>query len=71
MLEIAVVLLGASLSTQTPQAAGVGLLLGIVAVVAMAISISYGIERMSPSRDLLMRRHQQRHVTAAMRMFMA
>jgi uncharacterized integral membrane protein (TIGR00698 family) len=46
LLEIAVVLLGASLSTQTLTTAGVGLLAGIVAVVAVAIVISYGIGRL-------------------------
>jgi len=46
LLEIAVVLLGASLSTQTLKAAGVGLLAGIMAVVAVAIVVSYGIGRL-------------------------
>jgi len=46
LLEIAVVLLGASLSTQTLKAAGGGLLAGIVAVVAITIVISYGIGRL-------------------------
>jgi len=46
LLEIAVVLLGASLSTQTLKAAGGGLLVGIVAVVAVAIMVSYGIGRL-------------------------
>ncbi len=46
LLEIAVVLLGASLSTQTLKAAGVELLAGIVAVVAVAIVVSYGTGRL-------------------------
>jgi uncharacterized integral membrane protein (TIGR00698 family) len=46
LLEIAVVLLGASLSTQTLKAAGVGLLAGIVAVVGVAIVVSYGTGRL-------------------------
>jgi len=46
LLEIAVVLLGAALSTQTLKAAGVALLLGIVCVVAIAIIVSYGIGRL-------------------------
>jgi len=46
LLEIAVVLLGAALSTQTLQAAGAALLLGIVGVVAVAIVVSYGIGRL-------------------------
>jgi len=45
LLEIAVVLLGASLSTETLRAAGPGLLAGIVAVVGVAIVVSYGIGR--------------------------
>jgi uncharacterized integral membrane protein (TIGR00698 family) len=45
LLEIAVVLLGASLSATALKAAGVGLLAGIVAVVIIAISVSYGIGR--------------------------
>ncbi|WP_342151639.1 YeiH family protein [Methylorubrum sp. SB2] len=45
MLEIAVVLLGASLSLGTLLAAGPGLLVGIAAVVAVAIGVSYGIGR--------------------------
>jgi uncharacterized integral membrane protein (TIGR00698 family) len=46
LLEIAVVLLGASLSTQTLKAAGLGLLAGIIAVVGVAIVVSYGIGRL-------------------------
>jgi uncharacterized integral membrane protein (TIGR00698 family) len=46
LLEIAVVLLGASLSTQTLNAAGLGLLGGIVAVVGVTIVVSYGIGRL-------------------------
>ncbi|MDN0075680.1 YeiH family protein [Crenobacter sp. SG2303] len=46
LLEIAVVLLGASLSAQTLKAAGAGLLAGIVAVVAVTILTSYGIGRL-------------------------
>ncbi|KQT57058.1 hypothetical protein ASG52_03010 [Methylobacterium sp. Leaf456] len=45
VLEIAVVLLGASLSLGTLLAAGPGLLVGIAAVVASAIAASYGIGR--------------------------
>ena len=45
LLEIAVVLLGASLSATALKAAGPALLAGIVAVVVLAISISYGIGR--------------------------
>ena len=45
VLEIAVVLLGASLSVSTILAAGPGLLVGIAAVVAVAIASSYGIGR--------------------------
>jgi uncharacterized integral membrane protein (TIGR00698 family) len=46
LLEIAVVLLGASLSIQTLKAAGLGLLAGIIAAVAVAIVVSYGIGRL-------------------------
>lgn len=46
LLEIAVVLLGASISTQTILAAGPALLGGIVAVVIVAICASYGIGRL-------------------------
>ncbi|GJE79095.1 hypothetical protein CJNNKLLH_0420 [Methylorubrum thiocyanatum] len=45
VLEIAVVLLGASLSVTTLLEAGPGLLAGIAAVVALAIAASYGIGR--------------------------
>jgi uncharacterized integral membrane protein (TIGR00698 family) len=46
LLEIAVLLLGASISAQTIMAAGAGLLFGIAAVVMVAIGASYGIGRM-------------------------
>jgi uncharacterized integral membrane protein (TIGR00698 family) len=46
LLEIAVVLLGASVSARTVLAAGPGLLAGIAAVVVLAIGCSYGIGRM-------------------------
>ncbi len=46
LLEIAVVLLGASLSAATIAAAGAPLLLGIAAVVFVAIGLSYGIGRL-------------------------
>ncbi len=46
LLEIAVVLLGASVSAQTVLAAGPGLLLGIAGVVVMAIGASYGLGRL-------------------------
>ena len=45
LLEIAVVLLGASLSAATILAAGSGLLFGIMGIVAVAILMSYGIAR--------------------------
>ena len=45
LLEIAVVLLGAAVSVQTVLALGPALLLGIVAVVVVAIVTSYGICR--------------------------
>ncbi len=45
LLEIAVVLLGAAVSVQTVLALGPALLLGIVAVVVVAIASSYGICR--------------------------
>ena len=45
LLEIAVVLLGASVSARTVLAAGPGLLVGIAAVVVLAIGCSYGIGR--------------------------
>ena len=46
LLEIAVVLLGASVSAATVMAAGPALLGGIAAVVALAIAASYGLGRM-------------------------
>ncbi len=46
LLEVAVVLLGASLSLQTIVAAGPGLLIGIAGVVVVAIGASYGIGRL-------------------------
>ncbi len=46
LLEIAVVLLGASVSAQTVLAAGPGLLLGIAGIVVMAIGASYGLGRL-------------------------
>jgi uncharacterized integral membrane protein (TIGR00698 family) len=46
LLEIAVVLLGASLSVSTIMAAGPGLLVGIAAIVMVAITASYGLGRM-------------------------
>jgi uncharacterized integral membrane protein (TIGR00698 family) len=45
LLEIAVVLLGASLSATALRAAGLALLAGIVAVVVAAICMSYGMGR--------------------------
>jgi uncharacterized integral membrane protein (TIGR00698 family) len=45
-LEVAVVLLGVSVSARTVLAAGPGLLLGIAAVVTLAIGCSYGIGRL-------------------------
>lgn len=45
VLEVAVVLLGASLSLATLLAAGPGLLVGIAVVVMAAIAASYGIGR--------------------------
>lgn len=45
LLEVAVVLLGASISVQTLVAVGPGLLAGIAGVVAVAIAFSYGIGR--------------------------
>jgi uncharacterized integral membrane protein (TIGR00698 family) len=45
LLEIAVMLLGASVSAQTVMALGAELLAGIVAVVAIAIMTSYAISR--------------------------
>nr|WP_246352441.1 putative sulfate exporter family transporter [Sphingomonas xinjiangensis] len=46
LLELAVVLLGASVSASTILAAGLGLLLGIAGVVAVAISASFLIGRL-------------------------
>ena len=46
LLEIAVVLLGASISAATVMAIGPGLLLGVVAVVVLAIAASYGLGRL-------------------------
>ncbi|KRE20653.1 hypothetical protein ASE66_07290 [Bosea sp. Root483D1] len=46
LLELAVVLLGASLSAATIAATGAPLLLGIAAVVLLAIGLSYGIGRL-------------------------
>ena len=46
LLEIAVVLLGASVSARTVLAAGPGLLCGIAVVVLLAIAASYGIGRL-------------------------
>src|SRR4051812_19841667 len=45
LLEIAVVLLGASLDLRSVLAAGPGLLLGIAGVVALALLASYGVSR--------------------------
>jgi len=45
LLEIAVVLLGAAVSVRTVLALGPELLLGIVAIVVVAIATSYGISR--------------------------
>ena len=46
LLEVAVVLLGASVSAPAVLAAGPGLLFGIAAVVVLAIACSYGIGRL-------------------------
>lgn len=46
LLEIAVVLLGASISAATVIAIGPGLLLGVIAVVAVAIAAAYGLGRL-------------------------
>lgn len=46
LLEIAIVLLGASLSTRTLLAAGAGLLVGIACVVTLAILVSFGLGRL-------------------------
>ncbi len=45
LLEVAVLLLGASISVQTIEAAGAGLLVGIAATVAVAICASYAMGR--------------------------
>lgn len=45
ILEVAVVLLGASISVSAVIAAGSGLILGIACVVVVAIALSYGIGR--------------------------
>jgi uncharacterized membrane protein YadS len=45
LLEIAVMLLGASISAQAVLEAGFGLMLGIAAVVALAIGASYALGR--------------------------
>lgn len=45
LLEIAVVLLGASLDARTILSGGVGLIVGIALVVALALALSYGIGR--------------------------
>jgi uncharacterized integral membrane protein (TIGR00698 family) len=45
LLEIAVMLLGASISFQAVLDAGIGLILGIAVVVALAIGASYGLGR--------------------------
>ena len=45
LLEIAVVLLGASVSARTVLAAGPSLLLGIALIVIIAITVSYGLGR--------------------------
>ncbi len=46
LLEIAVVLLGASVSAARPREPGPALLVGIAGVVALAIAASYGIGRL-------------------------
>ncbi|SCY33433.1 conserved hypothetical integral membrane protein [Microvirga guangxiensis] len=46
LLEVAVVLLGASISFQAVMQAGLGLIIGIAAVVAVAILASYGLCRL-------------------------
>ncbi|HEX3863637.1 MAG TPA: putative sulfate exporter family transporter [Stellaceae bacterium] len=45
LLEIAIVLLGASLSAGTMAAAGLGLFLGVLGIVAVAIAASYAMGR--------------------------
>jgi len=46
LLELAILLLGATLSAQALAAIGPGLLVGIVGVVSVAITMSYGIGRL-------------------------
>jgi uncharacterized integral membrane protein (TIGR00698 family) len=46
LLEVAVMLLGASISFQAVAQAGLGLILGIAAVVAVALGASYGLCRL-------------------------
>ncbi len=46
LLEVAVMLLGASIDPQTILAAGPGLVAGIAGVVALALAVSYGIGRL-------------------------
>lgn len=46
VLEVAIVLLGATISLQALEAAGGGLILGIVASVVLAILVSYGLGRL-------------------------
>jgi uncharacterized integral membrane protein (TIGR00698 family) len=46
LLEVAVVLLGGSVSARTVVAAGPGLLFGIAAVVVLAMACSYGVGRL-------------------------
>lgn len=46
LLEVAVVLLGASIDPDTILAAGPGLVAGIAGVVALALAVSYGIGRL-------------------------
>ncbi|MAU20226.1 MAG: putative sulfate exporter family transporter [Martelella sp.] len=45
ILEVAIVLLGASISVQALKAAGPALVLGIIGTVVVAIAVSYGIGR--------------------------
>lgn len=46
LLEVAVLLLGASIAPETILAAGPGLVAGIAGVVALALAVSYGIGRL-------------------------
>lgn len=46
VLEIAVVLLGASISAQTVMAAGLSLLIGIAGIVVVALTAGYGLGRL-------------------------